>query len=183
MRSRETQARTTSAPIRTNSSHLKFSAVLGTRSSKSSKTTRPALPPADAHRRAAHPRRQRQGRGQKGTRRGRIPCEISKNTLHLSSFSPSSSRSGSGIARAPKRRPRRCQADLEEEGGRMSTRSQSKSKKIAVTRGGVPEESRQTCGAQGKDDECCNGSRGIGSASDVKRDGGGSDWGVRRRRH
>ena len=68
------------------------------------------LPPADAHRRAAHPRRQRQGRGQEGTRRGRIPCEISKNTLHLSSFSPSSSRSGSGIARAPKRRPRRCQA-------------------------------------------------------------------------
>ena len=58
-----------------------------------------------------------------------------------------------------------------------------KIQKICSHPGGVPEESRQTCGAQGKDDECCNGSRGIGSASDVKRDGGGSDWGVRRRRH
>ena len=54
---------------------------------------------------------------------------------------------------------------------------------ISRTRGGAPEESSQSYGAHGKDDECCNGSRGIGSASDVKRDGGGSDWGVRRRRH
>ena len=202
MRSRETQARTTSAPIRTNSSHLKFSAVLGTRSSKSSKTTRPALPPADAHRRAAHPRRQRQGRGQEGTRRGHIPCEISKNTLHLCSFSPSSSRSGSGIARAPKRRPRRCLAGPAGRRGEDVRRAdqspdlsyQSSSSPVKIEKkqskagsrdqsGGGCAESRRSSGANGKDDECCDGPRGIGSASDVRRDGGGSDWGVRRRRH